>query len=54
MCVEDEGVEAIVLCDLGGDVDGALVRKLAAKFEVVEGEGVVRGFGPGMSAWSWY
>jgi len=46
MCVEDEGVEAIVLCDLGGDVDGALVRKLAAKFEVVKGEGVVRGFGP--------
>ena len=47
MCVKDEGAEAIVLCDLGGDVDGALVAKLAAEFEVVEGEGVVRGFGPG-------
>jgi len=51
MCVEDEGVEAIFLCDLGGDVDGTLVGKLAAKFEVVEGEGVVRRFGPGMLAW---
>lgn len=52
MCVENEGVETIVLCDLGGDVDGAFVAKLAAKFEVVEGKGVVGGFGPGILAWS--
>ena len=54
MCVKDEGAEAIVLCDFGGDVDGTLVAKLAAEFEVVEGEGVVRGFGPDMLAWSRY
>jgi hypothetical protein len=46
MCVEDQGAEAIVLCDVGGDVDGTLVAKVAAELEVVEGEGVVGGFGP--------
>lgn len=48
MCVEDQGVEAIVLCDVGGDVDGTLVAKAAAKLDVVEGEGIVGGFGPSM------
>jgi hypothetical protein len=46
MCVKDEGVEAIVLCDFGSDVDGTLVAKLAAEFDVVEGEGIVGRFGP--------
>lgn len=46
MCVEDQGAEAIVLCDFGGDVDGTLVTKAAAEFEIVEGEGIVGGFGP--------
>jgi hypothetical protein len=46
MCIEDQGVEAIVLCDFGGDVDGALVSKAATKLKVVEREGIVGGFGP--------
>jgi hypothetical protein len=44
--VENKVTEAIVLVDLGVDCDGALVTKLAAKFEVVKGNGVVRRFDP--------
>jgi hypothetical protein len=46
MCVQGELIEAIVLGDVGGDVDGALVAKLAAELDVVKGESVVRGFSP--------
>ena len=46
MCIENQGVEAIVLCDFGGDVDGTLVTKVTAKLEVVEGDGIVGGFDP--------
>ena len=47
MGIEHQLGEAIVLCDFGGDVDGTLVTKVTAKLEVVEGEGIVGGFGPG-------
>jgi hypothetical protein len=46
VCIQGELLEAIVLGDVGGDVDGALVAKLAAELDVVEGESVVRGFSP--------
>jgi hypothetical protein len=44
--IQDHCVEAVILRDLGGDLDITLVAKVAAEFEVVEGEGVVRWFGP--------
>jgi hypothetical protein len=44
--VQDQCVEAVILCDLGGDLDIALVAKVAAELEVVEEEVVVRRFGP--------
>ena len=46
MGVQDQCVEAVILIDLGRDLDIALVAKVAAKLEVVKGEGVVRWFGP--------
>lgn len=46
VCIENEGAEAVILCNLCVDLDGAMVAKLAAEFEVVEGEVVVRGLGP--------
>ena len=54
MRVENQRVEAVVLGDVGGDLDGTLVAELAAELEVVEGEGVVGRLGPrgGVSACS--
>jgi hypothetical protein len=44
--VQGQCVEAIILCDLGGDSDITLVAKVAAELKVMDGEAVVRGFGP--------
>jgi hypothetical protein len=44
--VEDQVGEAIVLVDLGVDGNGALVAKLSAKLNVVEGDGIVRWLSP--------
>jgi hypothetical protein len=46
MGIKYEVAEAITLVDLGVDGDGSLVTKLAAELEVVEGNGVMRGFDP--------
>jgi hypothetical protein len=46
MCVKYKLIEAIVLCDLGVDLDAALVAKFTAELDIVEGKGVVRWFGP--------
>lgn len=46
MGIQDQCVEAVILRDLGGDLDITLVAKVAAELEVVDGEGVVRWFGP--------
>jgi hypothetical protein len=47
MGVEHQLGEAIVLSDLGVDADSALVGEFTAELDIVEGDGVVRGFGPG-------
>jgi hypothetical protein len=44
--VQDEVAEAIALIDLDVDCDSAFVSKLAAKLNVVEGNGIVRGLCP--------
>jgi hypothetical protein len=46
MGIENEVTEPIVLVDFGGDYNRALVTELAAEFDVVEGERIVRGFCP--------
>jgi hypothetical protein len=46
MWVEHEITEAIVLADIRGDGDGALVTKLATELKVVERNGVVSGLDP--------
>jgi hypothetical protein len=46
MSIEHEIAEAITLVDLGVDCESALVAKLAAELDVVEGKGVMRGFDP--------
>jgi hypothetical protein len=53
MSIEDQVVKAITLVDFGGDGDGSLVSKLAAKLNVVEGNSVVGRLSPGivMSVW---
>jgi hypothetical protein len=44
--IEHQLREAILLRDLGVDGDGTLVAELAAELNVVEGDGIVRRFGP--------
>jgi hypothetical protein len=44
--VKDEVTEAIALVNLGGDSECALVAKLAAELDVMEGERVVRRLSP--------
>jgi hypothetical protein len=46
MGVEHKVTETIVLADIRGDGDGALVYKLATKLEIVERDGVVSGLDP--------
>lgn len=46
MGVQDQVIKTIILCNLGGDLDGTLVAEASAELDVVEGDEVVRWLSP--------